>query len=70
MQGEPVRLDRVGQRPPHPDGVGTTLRFRHYDLPTAESAASHAHGWDHYLPRLVIAAEGGIAEPDPWATST
>jgi hypothetical protein len=24
-------------------------------------------GWDHYLPRLVIAAEGGIPGPDPWA---
>jgi len=49
-----------------PDGDGTTLRFRHYDLPTAESAASHAHGWDHYLPRLATAAAGGEPGEDPW----
>ena len=49
-----------------PDGDGTTLRFRHYDLPGAESAASHAHGWDHYLPRLATAARGDDPGEDPW----
>ena len=37
-----------------PSGAGTLLKFRHYGLPGAEAAASHAHGWDHYLSRLVI----------------
>jgi len=41
-----------------PSGAGTTLKFRHYGLPGAEAAQSHAHGWDHYLSRLVIAGRG------------
>jgi uncharacterized protein YndB with AHSA1/START domain len=41
-----------------PSESGTTLRFRHYDVPSAEAAQSHAHGWDHYLGRLVVAARG------------
>lgn len=48
------------------DGDGTTLRFTHRDLPGADSTASHAHGWDHYLGRLVIAAAGGDAGRDAW----
>jgi uncharacterized protein YndB with AHSA1/START domain len=51
-----------------PDGDGTTLRFTHRGLPSAEAAQSHAHGWDHYLARLVIAAPGGDPGPDPWLT--
>ena len=49
-----------------PAGAGTTLRFTHRDLPGAEAAASHAHGWDHYLERLAVAAAGGDAGRDPW----
>jgi uncharacterized protein YndB with AHSA1/START domain len=49
-----------------PDGEGTTLRFAHRDLPGAEAAESHAHGWDHYLERLEIAARGDDAGRDPW----
>jgi uncharacterized protein YndB with AHSA1/START domain len=49
-----------------PDGDGTKLRFTHRDLPSAEAAQSHAHGWDHYLERLVVAAPGGDPGPDPW----
>jgi uncharacterized protein YndB with AHSA1/START domain len=49
-----------------PDGDGTTLRFLHRDLPSAEATESHAHGWDHYLERLVAAATGGDPGPDPW----
>ena len=41
-----------------PSGDGTTLKFRHYGLPGSEAAQSHAHGWDHYLGRLVIAGRG------------
>ncbi|MGZ4392694.1 MAG: SRPBCC family protein [Gaiellaceae bacterium] len=50
------------------DGDGTSLRFVHKDLPNAESIASHAHGWDHYLPRLETAARGGDPGEDPWVT--
>jgi uncharacterized protein YndB with AHSA1/START domain len=49
-----------------PNGDGTTLRFRHYDLPNNEAAESHAHGWDHYLERLVLAARGENPGEDPW----
>jgi uncharacterized protein YndB with AHSA1/START domain len=49
-----------------PNGNGTTLRFSHRGLPSAEAAEQHAHGWDHYLERLVIAAPGGDPGPDPW----
>jgi uncharacterized protein YndB with AHSA1/START domain len=50
------------------DGDGTSLRFVHRDLPNAEAIASHAHGWDHYLPRLKTAAGGGEPGEDPWVT--
>jgi uncharacterized protein YndB with AHSA1/START domain len=49
-------------------GDGTSLRFVHKDLPNAEAIASHAHGWDHYLPRLETAARGGDPGEDPWVT--
>ena len=51
-----------------PEGDGTSLRFVHKDLPGAEQVASHAHGWDHYLDRLGIAAAGGDPGEDPWVT--
>jgi uncharacterized protein YndB with AHSA1/START domain len=51
-----------------PEGDGTRLRFVHRDLPTVEAAESHAHGWDHYLARLAIAASGGDTGEDPWLT--
>ena len=49
-----------------PDGDGTRLHFTHRDLPSSEAADSHGHGWDHYLPRLTTAAEGGDPGVDPW----
>jgi uncharacterized protein YndB with AHSA1/START domain len=49
-----------------PEGDGTLLRFRHHGLPDADAAQKHAHGWDHYLERLVIAARGDDAGRDPW----
>jgi uncharacterized protein YndB with AHSA1/START domain len=51
-----------------PAGDGTTLRFRHHGLPDAEAAQAHAHGWDHYLGRLAVAAAGADPGPDPWLT--
>ncbi len=49
-----------------PTGGGTLLRFSHRDLPSAEAAASHAHGWDHYVERLALVAAGGDPGSDPW----
>lgn len=49
-----------------PADEGTLLRFSHHGLPGAEAAQSHAHGWDHYLERLLVAAPGGDPGPDPW----
>ena len=49
-----------------PEDGGTKLLFTHRDLPTRESADRHAHGWNHYLERLAIAAGGGDPGPDPW----
>lgn len=50
-----------------PDGDHTIVRLVHSDLPSEESADRHTVGWEHYLPRLQIAAAGGDAGPDPWA---
>src|SRR5919109_1005759 len=47
---------------------GTSVRFMHH-LATAEAVASHKAGWDHYLPRLEVAAAGGDPGPDPWVAS-
>jgi uncharacterized protein YndB with AHSA1/START domain len=47
-------------------GDGTRLRFVHSGLPTAESGASHEHGWDHYFERLVVVGRGGDPGRDPW----
>jgi uncharacterized protein YndB with AHSA1/START domain len=51
-----------------PEGNGTSLRFVHKNLPSAEAVASHAQGWDHYLARLELAAAGGDPGEDPWVT--
>ncbi len=50
-----------------PDGDGTIVRLRHSGLPTDDARGQHAEGREHFLPRLVIAAEGGDPGPDPWA---
>jgi len=51
-----------------PKGAGTLLHFRHSGLPSAESAASHRQGWDHYFERLGTVAAGGDPGVDPWTT--
>ena len=51
-----------------PEGGGTRLHFVHRDLPDAAAVESHAHGWDHYLPRLERAAAGDDPGADPWLT--
>lgn len=50
-----------------PDGGGTIVRLRHKGLPDDEQRELHADGWNHFLPRLQIAAGGGDPGPDPWA---
>ena len=50
------------------EGDGTSLRFIHKDLPSTEAVESHRHGWDHYLPRLELAAAGRDPGEDPWVT--
>lgn len=47
------------------DGDGTILRLRHHGL-DGEAAHQHAEGWEHFLPRLVEAAEGRDPGTDPW----
>ena len=47
-----------------PDGDGTIVRLRHFDLPT-EAQELHGQGWDHYMERLAIAGAGGDPGPDP-----
>ncbi len=51
-----------------PEAGGTRVYLRHTGIP-AEQRGFQAAGWDHAFERLVIAAEGGDAGPDPWATA-
>jgi uncharacterized protein YndB with AHSA1/START domain len=47
-----------------PDGQGTRLRLVHRGLPDG-AIASHAEGWDYFLPRLTSIAEGREVSSDP-----
>lgn len=49
-----------------PDGDGTIVRLTHRGL-SEEARGLHAEGWNHYLPRLAVAATRGDPGPDPWA---
>jgi uncharacterized protein YndB with AHSA1/START domain len=49
-----------------PDGDATIVRLVHRRLPSAPAVAFHRAGWEHYLPRLAIAARGADPGPDPW----
>ena len=49
-----------------PRGKKTLLRLEHRDLPSADSAERHAHGWIHYMERLAAAASGKDPGTDPW----
>jgi uncharacterized protein YndB with AHSA1/START domain len=49
-----------------PDGDGTDVRLIHSELPSADAAARHRQGWEHYAERLAIAAAGGDPGTDPW----
>lgn len=50
------------------EGNETLVRLRHSGLPTEQKKEQQAYGWEHYVPRLIIAAEGGDPGPDPWVT--
>jgi uncharacterized protein YndB with AHSA1/START domain len=52
-----------------PVGEQTVVRLVHRRLPAA-GTAFHRAGWDHYLPRLAIAAAGGDPGPDPASRTT
>jgi uncharacterized protein YndB with AHSA1/START domain len=47
-----------------PDGSGTIVRLTHHGLPP-EDVPIHAAGWERFLPRLAVAAEGGDPGPNP-----
>jgi uncharacterized protein YndB with AHSA1/START domain len=48
-----------------PEGESTLVRLAHRRLPQA-ARAFHRAGWEHYLPRLAIAAAGSDPGLDPW----
>jgi uncharacterized protein YndB with AHSA1/START domain len=45
---------------------GTRLDVLHSGLPEL-LIAGHVYGWEHFLPRLVVVAEGGAVGGDDWA---
>jgi uncharacterized protein YndB with AHSA1/START domain len=48
-----------------PDAEGTVVRLVHQRL-KPETVALHRAGWEHYLPRLALAASGADPGRDPW----
>jgi uncharacterized protein YndB with AHSA1/START domain len=48
-----------------PDHGETVVHVAHRQLP-ADAVEFHRAGWEHYLGRLALAAEGGDPGPDPW----
>lgn len=46
-----------------PDGEGTLVRLTHSGLP-ADEVPLHRTGWEHYLPRLAVVAQGRNPGPD------
>jgi uncharacterized protein YndB with AHSA1/START domain len=48
-----------------PDGDGTLVRLTHSDLAPPPIAEHHRDGWEVYLERLRIRAEGGDPGPAP-----
>lgn len=48
-----------------PTERGTLVELTHSELPDT-ALAGHRDGWEHFMPRLVIAASGGDAGADHW----
>lgn len=44
---------------------GTRLDLHHSDLPDS-AVEGHADGWEHFMPRLVTAGQGGTPGDDDW----
>jgi uncharacterized protein YndB with AHSA1/START domain len=51
------------------EGDGTRVRLEHRDLPP-DLRVFHNLGWEHYLPRLALAAAGVDPGPDPMTSVT
>src|SRR5215471_9694693 len=49
-----------------PIQTGTHLRLVHRGLPPSQGSI-HGTGWNHFLPRLTLAAAGTDPGPDPWS---
>ena len=47
-----------------PDGAGTVLRLTHTDISSPPVAEHHRDGWERYLERLRVRAQGGDPGPD------
>jgi uncharacterized protein YndB with AHSA1/START domain len=52
----------------HEDGDATIVELVHRQLPD-EDLPQHSIGWDHFIPRLVLAASGINPGADPRATA-
>jgi uncharacterized protein YndB with AHSA1/START domain len=48
-----------------PDGEDTVVRLAHRRL-KADALGFHRAGWEHFLPRLALAASGTDPAADPW----
>jgi hypothetical protein len=53
------QLDRLAMIELEPSGDGTLVRLTHSDLVAPPIAELHRQGWEHYLDRLRIRAQGG-----------
>jgi uncharacterized protein YndB with AHSA1/START domain len=49
-----------------PEGEATIVHLVHRRLPNAPAVAFQRAGWEHYLPRLAVAATGADPGQDPW----
>ena len=48
---------------------GTRVRLRHSGFAAEKTRDGYRRGWEHYLPRLVVAARGDAPGPDSWRKS-
>lgn len=48
---------------------GTRVRLRHSGFAAEKTRDGYRRGWEHYLPRLVVAARGDDPGPDSWRKS-
>jgi uncharacterized protein YndB with AHSA1/START domain len=65
INGSPVRGRYLEVDPPRRVVVLWGVAGSEVDLPE-ERAPGYARGWEHFLPRLAVAAPGGDPGIDPW----